>query len=215
MRLTKILLTTAILAFSTPAFAQMAAPEVIKDTAKLPGGVYKIDPTHTSVTWKVLHMGVSDYTARFNTVSGELNFDAKDPTKSTVKIMIPASSVDTGNPDFNKEIAGPKFLGGDKTPNITFASTKVEKTGADTGKVTGNLTMNGVTKPVVLDVKFYGGIIHPMGKGHDLGFSATTTIKRSDFGVMEYIPMVGDEVKIAVETEFLDGKTPAPKAESK
>jgi len=210
MRFSKIILTAAILALSSPAMAQMAAPEVIKDTSKLPGGIYKIDPRHTSVTWQVMHMGVSHYTARFDTVSGELNFNPADPVKSTVKISIPASSVNTGLPDFDKEIAGPKWLGGDKTPNITFDSTNVEKSGADTGKVTGNLTLNGVTKPVTLDVKFYGGILHPMGKGHDLGFSATTTFKRSDFGITEYIPMIGDDIKVSVETEFLNEKTPSP-----
>lgn len=210
MSFSKILLTSALLLTATPALAQMPAPVVSKDASAQPSGIYKIDPTHTSVTWKVMHMGVSDYTARFDKVDGELNFNSADPTKSTVKITIPASSVSTGNPDFDKEIAGAKFLGGDKHPNITFVSTKVTKTGADTGKVTGDLTLNGITKPVTLDVKFHGGIVHPMGKGHDLGFAATTTFKRSDFNVSNYIPMVGDEIKLAVETEFLNEKTPAP-----
>ena len=211
MRFSKILLTTALLLASAPAMAQMPAIVVSKDVAAQPAGVYEMDSRHTSVTWKVLHMGVSNYTARFNKVEGTLNFNPADPTKSVLNAKIETASVDTGLPDFNKEIAGPKFLGGDKTPTITFDSTQITKTGADTGKVTGNLTLNGVTKPVTLDVKFYGGIVHPMGKGHDLGFSATTKIKRSDFNITEYIPMVGDEIEIAIETEFLKGATEAPK----
>ena len=203
MKFSKILLASAVLFVSAPAMAQMAAPVVSKDPSTQPAGVYKIDPRHTSVTWKVMHMGVSDYTARFSAVDGELDFNPKDVTKSVVKVTIPTASVSTGLPDFDKEIAGDKFFNGDKNPNITFNSTSVVKTGADTGKVTGDLTLNGVTKPVTLDVKFYGGISHPMIKGQDLGFSATTTIKRSDFGVNYGIPLVGDDVQISIETEFL------------
>jgi len=203
MRLTQILMSSAILLIAAPAMAQMAAPVVNKDPAAQPAGVYKMDPRHTSVTWKVMHMGVSDYTARFSKADGELTFDPKDVTKSSVKVSIPTDSVSTGDPKFDEEIAGDKFLGKAKTPNITFVSTSITKTGADTGTVTGNLTLNGVTKPVTLDTKFYGGIDHPMMPGRDLGFSATTTIKRSEFKVMYGIPLVGDEVKISIETEFM------------
>lgn len=215
MSFSKILLASAVLFTATPALAQMAAPVVDKNPAKQPAGLYKIDPSHTSVIWKVMHMGISDYTAKFSKVDGELTFDPADVTKSKVSISIPTSSVVTGLPDFDKEIAGPKFLGGDKTPNITFVSTSVVKTDDDEGKVTGNLTLNGVTKPVTLDVDFYGGIVHPMNQKHALGFSAETTIKRSDFGVNYGIPMVGDEVKIEIETEFHQAATPAADQKAK
>lgn len=211
MSLSKILLTSALLLVAAPAMAQTPAITVSKDAAAQPSGLYKLDPTHTSVVWKVLHMGVSKYTARFDKVDGTLEFNPADPTKSVLKVQIPTASVSTGNADFDKEIAGPKFLGGDKTPTITFDSTQITKTGPDTGTVTGNLTLNGVTKPVTLDVTFYGGIVHPMGMGHDIGFSAKTKFKRSDFNVVQYVPMVGDEVEIAIETEFLKGATESPK----
>lgn len=206
MSFSKILLTSALLLTSAP-FATKAmamdAPAVSKDAAAQPSGVYQIDPRHTSVIWKVWHMGVSHYTARFDKTSGTLNFDPKDPTKSKLDIAIETSSVNTGLPDFDKEIAGPKFLGGDKTPQIKFVSTKIDKTGDNTGKVTGELTLNGVSKPVTLDVIFNGAIKHPMKPASVLGFSGTTTIKRSDFNIVEYIPMIGDEVQITVDTEFL------------
>ncbi|PZP56031.1 MAG: polyisoprenoid-binding protein [Micavibrio aeruginosavorus] len=211
MSVSKILLTSALLLTAAPAFAQMPSPAVNKDPSQQPQGIYKIDPRHTSVIWKVMHMGISDYTAKFSKVDGELVFDPNDVTKSKVSITIPASSVETGLPDFDKEIAGEKFFGGDKNPNITFVSTSVKKTGDDEGEVTGNLTLNGITKPVTLDVEFYGGIDHPMMKARALGFSAETTIKRSDFGVTYGIPMVGDEVKIEIETEFHQTATEAPK----
>ena len=204
-------MTSALLLMASPAMAQMPAITVTKDAAAQPAGLYKLDPTHTSVTWKVLHMGVSKYTARFSEVEGTLDFNSADVTKSKLKVKIPTASVSTGNPKFDTEIAGAKFLGGDKTPTITFDSTKIVKTGADTGTVTGDLTLNGVTKPVTLDVTFYGGIVHPMGKGHDIGFSAKTKFKRSDFKITEYIPMVGDEIEVAIETEFLKEATEAPK----
>lgn len=192
----------AILAATSTAFAQ-EAPKVSKDAAAQPAGLYELDPSHTSVVWKVKHMGVSNYTARFNKISGTMNFDPKNIEKSTVDIRIDPTSVDTGSTSFNEEIAGEKFFNSGKHKDLTFKSTKVEKTGTDKGRITGDLTFNGVTKPVVLDVTFNGAITNPMKKVADLGFSATTTIKRSDFGVTQYVPMVGDDVTVAIETEFL------------
>ncbi len=197
----KAALTTALLLMTTPAMAQVG--ELSKDPYAQPNGIYKIDPKHTSVTWKVWHMGASHYTARFSKVDGELDYNQKDPTKSKVKVTIPASSVDTGMKDFDEEIAGKQFFGGDKNPDITFESVSIVKTGADKGKIEGRLTLNGITRPVFLDVKFNGGLMNKMLGAHDMGFSATTVIKRSDFNVNYGIPMVSDEVEIAIETEFL------------
>ncbi len=202
MNVSKILLSSTLILISAPAMAQMIGP-LSKDPAAQPNGIYKIDPKHTSVTWKVWHMGTSHYTSRFSKVDGELSYDPKDLTKSSVKITIDPASVDTGLPDFNKEIAGEKFLGGDKHPAITFDSTAVTKTGATTGTVTGNLSINGVTKPVTLDVTFNGGLDNNIMGAHDIGFSAKGKINRSDFGVNYGIPMVSDEVTIDIETEFL------------
>lgn len=164
-----------------------------------PSGAYVSEPTHTSLTWRIGHMGLSQYTAHFDKVEASLNFDSVNNEKSSVSATIDPLSVSTGLPNFNKEI-GEEFFEG-KT--ITFKSTKLEKTGAITGKMTGDLTFRGVTKPVTLDVTFNGGIMHPFAKTQAIGFSAHGYIKRSEFGLDKFIPMITDEVEIIIETEFL------------
>lgn len=194
---------TAGIALSLPALAQTASP------GTLPAGVYVSDETHTSVTFKVSHMGLSHYTARFARAEAELTFDPADPTKSSVKASVDPLSLRTDYPypdkkDFDKELsAGAEWLNGEKFPTITFTSTRIEKTGETTGKMHGDLTLLGVTKPVTLDVTFNGAYTeHPMGKMPAMGFSAQGTVKRSDFGFNTYLPMIGDDVTILIEIEF-------------
>ncbi|WP_240007008.1 YceI family protein [Pseudaquidulcibacter saccharophilus] len=167
-----------------------------------PSGTYEIEPTHSKVFWRVTHMGFSNYTAALNKVSGTLNFDSANVTNSKVDITIDPNVVDTGNPAFDKEIADLFFETG-KYPTIKFVSTSLVKTGDVTGSLTGNLTFHGVTKPVTLQVKFNGGKLHPMRGVQAMGFSAVGSFKRSDFGADKYVPMVGDEVNLIIETEFL------------
>jgi polyisoprenoid-binding protein YceI len=164
-----------------------------------PSGNYSSEPTHTSLTWRIGHMGLSQYTARFEKVSADLVFDSQDPTKSRVSANIDPLSVSTGLPGFNKEI-GEQFL---KSMPMTFKSTSLVKTGAVTGKMTGDLTFLGVTKPVTLDVTFNGGRDHPFAKVPAIGFSAHGFVKRSEFGLDKYIPMLTDDVEVFIETEFL------------
>lgn len=190
-------------ALETPAIAQTTAP------GTLPAGIYVSDETHTSVTFKVNHMGLSKYTARFAKAEAELNFDPADPTKSSVKATVDPASVRTDYPhvaekDFDKKLAtDAEWFNVGKFPTITFASTRIEKTGDTTGKMHGDLTFLGVTKPVTFDVTFNGAYAeHPMAKIPAMGFSATTTIKRSDFGFSTYVPMIGDDVDLMIEIEF-------------
>jgi len=187
----------------TPAIAQTTAP------GTLPAGIYVSDETHTSVTFKVNHMGMSKYTARFAKAEAELNFDPADPTKSSVKASVDPASVRTDYPhvqekDFDKKLAqDAEWFNAGKFPTITFASTRIEKTGETTGKMHGDLTFLGVTKPVTFDMTFNGAYAeHPMAKIPAMGFSATTQIKRSDFGFSTYVPMIGDEVDLMIEIEF-------------
>lgn len=178
-----------------------------KDPAAAAPGAYELDTRHTSVIWKVGHLGFSNFVGRFDQAQGTLNYDPVDPTKSTVKVTIDPASMYTNVPDFAKELTGPEWVDAAKGP-ITFTSTKVTKTGPTTGTVAGDLTLNGVTKPVVLDVTFVGGGVNDFAKANAIGFSGKTTIKRSDFGVTKLVPMVTDEVEVGIETEFLQ-KTPA------
>jgi polyisoprenoid-binding protein YceI len=192
--------------------AEKAAAPAVQNTA--PGGPYTLDKTHASVTFRVNHLGMSRYTARFTEIDGKLNFDPANPSAMSVEASVNPASIETDfpldKPDFDKELAGPSWLDAGKFPTITFKSTAVELTGPNTAKVTGDFTLHGVTKPLVLDATFNGGYaandIDPAGSR--IGFSAQGKIKRSDFGVSMGIPApgtnfgVGDEVEIFIEAEF-------------
>jgi len=197
-----------------------AAPAEAQAPAEAPAGTYFMDPAHSSVNFRVSHMGLSHYTARFTKVSGELTFDPANPAAQSVTAMIDATSLQTNYPDpakldFDSQVEK-EFLDTAHFPQITFKSTKVEVTGPKTANITGDLTLHGVTKPVVLQAVFNGGYkpnaYDPMGAR--VGFSAKGTIKRSDFGISYGIPApgttmgVGDEVEVAIETEFTSIKAP-------
>lgn len=195
------------------ALALMGAATANAATVQAPAGLYKIDPTHASITWKVNHMGLSNYTARFTKFDASLNFQPDNLEDSKIEVTIDPTSVQTDYPnpekeDFNKKIGtDANFLNAGKFSKITFTSTKIVKTSESSGKVTGDLTMLGVTKPVTLDVKFNGSMKeHPFTKGGALGFSGSTTIKRSDWGMTYGTPHVGDDVKVEIEAEFMEEK---------
>lgn len=192
-------------AATTPATATPAA----KPTSEIPSGLYKSDPAHTSVTWRLWHMGLSLYTARFTKMSAQLTLDADKPENSALKATVETQSVKTDFPfpdkkNFDKEVAeGADYLDGVKNPTITFVSKKIELNGKDKAKVTGDLTLRGITKPVVMDVMLNGTLAnHPMMNKPALGFSGTMTIKRSDFG-MPTSPYIGDDVQVIIQTEML------------
>lgn len=188
-----------------------------------PAGDYALDLAHTSVTFRVSHLGFSRYTARFTKADGALKFDPGNPAAQSVTATIDARSLQTSYPepeklDFDAQVEK-DFLAADKFPAITFKSTKVEPTGPRTAKVTGDLTLHGVTKPVVLDVTFNGGYKPNAMDGARVGFSAKGTIRRSDFGLTVGLPAPGtnmgvfDDVEVIIETEFTrGGPTPAAPA---
>lgn len=189
---------------AAPAFAQEMNPY-----SELPAGVYNVDKSHASLIWKVSHAGLSNYTARFKSFTADITFDPADITKSSVVASIDPTSLETdyvatAEKDFNKNlITEEQWLNAGKFPEITFKSTKVETTGENTGKIHGDLTFLGVTKPVVLDAVFNGAYkVQPFNQKPTLGFSATTSISRSEWGLATYVPMIGDKVDIAIEAEF-------------
>lgn len=193
------------------AVAQQPQQTAAAAALDVPSGTYTLDPTHASVTWKVNHMGLSNYTARFTKFDATLTFDAARPENSTLSVTIDPKSVRTDYPfpkqeNFDAKIAGEVFLNSAQYPEIKFVSTRVERLTGNTGKVHGDLTLHGVTKPVSLDVTLNGAKTHPMLGGGALGFSATTKFNRSDFGVKNMVPMVGDEVTVLIEAEFLEKK---------
>jgi len=193
--------------------AAPAAPVAAAKPApvNVPAGAYTLDKSHATLVFKVSHLGFSNYTAAFADFDAKLTFDPANPGASTVEATIDPKSLTLPHPPagFVEELTGPQWLNAQQHPTITFKSTKVEVTGADTARITGDFSLHGVTKPVVLEAKFNGGYAgHPMDPHARIGFSATGKFKRSDFGIAFGIPAPGttmgvsDEVAVAIEAEF-------------
>lgn len=192
---------------TTPAVdAAAAAP--VAEAVQIASGTYTIDPTHTDVLAQWSHFGFSNPTAHFGQAEGTLVYDAADVSKSTVQVTLPLAGLNSFTAKFDEHLKSADFFDAAKFPAATFKSTKVESAGTNNLTVTGDLTVKDITKPVTLDVTINGGGEHPMAKVPAAGFDATTTIKRSDFGVGAYAPNVSDEVKIRITTE-VTGEKPA------
>ena len=201
-------------AASAPAAAKPAA-------AQAPAGDYTLDPAHASLEFKVSHMGFSHYTARFTDFDAKLKFDPAHPEASSVEATIDPKSLALNAPPagFKDELTGKSWFDAAQYPAITFRSTKVEVTGANTANITGDFTLHGVTKPVVLEATFNGG--YPgfaMDPHARIGFSAHGVFKRSEFGMGYGVPAPGsnmgvsDEVEVNIEAEFSGPAWVAPKA---
>ena len=184
----RLLSAAALLAFAAaPAFA---APVT-----------YKIDPTHTTVLAQWNHFGFSNPSASFGDVEGTLVYDAADVARSSVEVTLPLSGLEGFSAKFNEHLRSADFFDVAKFPKATFKSTKVEAAGEGKLKVTGDLTVKDITRPVVLDVTLNKAADHPMTKAPTIGFDATTTISRTEFGVGNYAPAVSDEVELRITTE--------------
>ena len=195
----RLLSAAALLAFAVaPAFA---APVT-----------YKLDPAHTSVVAQWNHFGFSNPFAHFGNVEGTLVYDAANPGNSSVQVTLPLSGLESFSAKFDEHLRSADFFDAAKFPTATFKSTKVEAAGTNKLTVTGDLTVKGITKPVTLDVTLNGAGEHPMAKKQAIGFSATGTVKRSDFGVGAYAPNVSDEVQLRITTEGTLADAPAADA---
>ncbi len=188
---------------------------------QIPAGTYTIDKNHASLIFRVNHLGMSNYTARFKRFDATLQFNPADPASASVVATIDPASIETNfseaKPDFKGMLKKEQWLDVAKFPKIEFSSSKVEIVGPNKGRITGNLTLHGVTLPVVLKVKFNGGYAgNPFDpKGSRIGFSAHGSFNRSDFGMGFGVPEkgskmgVGYEVDVIIEAEFT-----RPKSES-
>ena len=190
----KLLLATALFAFAGAAFAAPVS--------------YKIDPKHTNVLASWNHFGFSNPSVNFGQADGTIVYDAENVSASSVQVKLPLSGLSALADDFYDHLTGDGWFDAAKHPDATFKSTRVEAAGENKLKVTGDLTIKGVTKPVVLDVTLNQAGAHPMTKAQAIGFDATATVKRSDFGLGKYAPNVSDEVQLRITTEAA-----VPKAE--
>lgn len=186
-----MLKTTAIAALLLSAGTAFAAPTA-----------YVFDPSHSQIVFEYNHLGFSNTTGLFGGIEGEISFDAEDPAASTVTATFPVTAMLTGFAERDTHFLSADFFGGEgKDETVTFTSTSIEVTGDETAKITGDLTLNGVTKEVVLDTTLNQQGTHPMANKAWLGFDATTTILRSDYNVGMFAPAVGDEVEIRISIE--------------
>ena len=174
------------------------------------GEVYKIDAPHTEVRVVWNHLGLSNQSARFLKVEGTLDFDQAAPEKSTLEVTIAANSLTSDVPALDKKLHGKDFFDVEKHPHITFKSTKVLRTGAKIGQVTGDLTIRGKTVPVTMGVTLNFSGDHPLAialekyKGAKaVGFSAETQFLRSAFGLGKFAPLTSDAVEVKIEAELI------------
>lgn len=162
---------------------------------------YTIDPGHTATVFSWSHFGFSTPSANFSDIQGTITVDNEKPANSSVHVTIPVSSINTNVKALDEHIQTAEFFDVEKHPNITFKSTKVQALGKNKYKITGNLTIKGVTKPVVLDAVLNKQAVHPMTKLQTIGFNATTSFNRSAFNVGAYVPNVGDKITVNITTE--------------
>ena len=209
MTLTRTLIAVAALALAQPALAQTASdaasPATDAATMAPVAGTYSFDPHHSQILFSYDHMGFSTSTGMVRGVTGEVTLDPETPANSSVTASFPLSSLMTVSRDLDQHLmSDDAFLA--SAPDdavVNFASTKVEPSGDDQAKVTGDLTLNGKTVPVTLDVRLRKAGENPMEKKPAAGFEATTTVKRSDFGLGAFAPAVGDDVSITIVVEAM------------
>ncbi len=162
---------------------------------------YNIEPTHTSVIWSANHFGFSDVSGRFSEVEGVILFDEKAPQKSSVEATIKIANISTGMVKFDQHLKSKDFFDVEKFATAKFVSKKITVVGKNKAKIEGDLTLLDVTKPVTLNAKFNKAGVNPINQKQSIGFSATATINRSDFGIKYALPGVSDKVALAIEVE--------------
>lgn len=162
---------------------------------------YTLDPNHTAVTFQYTHFGFSHPTGKFMSAKGAVTLDNDAPANSHVEVTIDINAINTGVAALDTHLKSPDFFDAAKFPTATFNSTKVEQISDTEAKVTGDLTIHGVTKPVTLDVKLNQQGANPFSKKPEAGFTATTSILRSDFGITTLVPMVSDQIDLYIEAE--------------
>ena len=170
--------------------------------AELPAGAYRTDPEHASLLFKIDHLGFSQLVGRFDRFDASLDFDPTQPRAARLTVLIDAASIDLNLPKFEQDLRGPDWFDVARFPQARFQSRTIEITGDKTGRVTGDLTLHGVTAPVTLDVTLNGAGDSLITGRYTLGFAAAGTLSRSAFGLGAYAPAVGDQVTLEIHTEF-------------
>ena len=195
-----------------PALTAQGAPQVpgAKDPARVTAGTYTADPNHSLIGWEVNHFGFNDYYGLFGNVAGTLTLDPANPSAAKVDVTIPVASVTTASKGLTdhllrpgKDGGKPDFFGPAPAPaRFVSSAVKVDPKDPTKAMITGDLTLNGITRPVTLEAEFTGAGANPFNKKPTIGFEAETSIRRSEFGIGAYIPVVGDEVELDISVAF-------------
>lgn len=195
-----IIAALSVTALSGAALAQTDA--LTRDPVQVQSGTYVLDPAHGKITWSLDHMGFSTYVGQFTDVAASLDLNVRDPSASKLAASVNTDSVGTFHDGLNKHLKTADFLDTTKFPTAQFTATNIRLVDRDSAKISGNLTLRGVTRPIVIDADFNQAGINPVDKQYSLGFDGEAKIKRSDFGINYGLPMLGDEVTLHLEAEF-------------
>lgn len=196
------LLAAALLA--TPALAQAPGTGLpgTANTAAVQAGTYKIEPNHTQVIFAIDHMGFSIFRGVLSQASGSLTLDPAAPAKASLSVTVPIASIHTSSDKLNGELVAPDWFDAARFPQASFVSTKVTPGPNAMARVEGNLTIHGVTKPVVMTVRFHGAGADPMSKSPTIGFDGRMSISRSDYKITKYPTLLSDRVEITIAGAF-------------
>jgi len=186
--------------------AQILYP-VSDDPLKTKPGIYTLDPSHTSIIFSVKHMGFSYYRGRFNEAEGSLELDPTKPENSKLFVRIKTASIDTGNDVLYEELTGKQLLNMDLHPYISFESNKVSILTEKTARIDGALILAGVKQPFSFTANFVGSGVNPLSGKQTIGFNGEGSLKRSEYGLTEWLPFVGDDITITLDAEFTRNKS--------
>jgi len=193
---------TAMLALAIATTQAMAQQISSSNPDAVKAGAYKVEPFHTQIGFSISHFGFTHFSGLFSGASGTLQYDPANVSASKLDVSVPVQSVLTTVPPLNEELKGEQWFDTAKFQTATFTSTKVTSTGKGTVTIVGDLTLHGVTKPVTLKAHLVGSGVNPLDKAFTAGFEATGTIKRSDFGITQFLPLLGDEVHLTIAGAF-------------
>jgi len=183
-------------------FVALMSAAVFAAELPVPSGSYGLDKTHGYITFSYTHLGFSNPQVGFNAFDVDLQLDAKNPGNSSFSVVIDAASIDSRVAEFDRHLHGDDYFAVGVHPQITFVSSAVVMTSANTADISGELKIKGVSKPVTLKATLNKAGMHPLQRVPALGVSARATIKRSAWGLSKYVPMVSDEVDLEIEVEL-------------
>lgn len=175
--------------------------------------LFRLDPVHTRVIFLVDHAGLSRAIGSFSGARGQLLFDPEDWSTARLEVTLPLANLDLGDADWRDKVLEPSFLDAEGQSEARFVSTGVEATGEGRARVTGQLSLRGVSRELVLDVRLNALKRHPVTFRRSAGFSASARLSRRDFGITTWPNVIGDEVELMIEAEAIRDRTPAPTTE--